>query len=797
MEYLDIDLDLMKNIDNTVIVCSNEHKKVILNSLNNTDKLYDVSFMTINELIKRYYFNYDEHAISYLMHKYGYKYDIAVIYLNNLYYVEDKNYDSANLNKLVSIKKELIDNNLLIYDDLFIDYIKNRKIIFYKYDLNRFQLNMIKELKSITDVKIIDKAYSKYPHKVYEFKTMTDEVEFVAYKISELISSGIDINSIKLANVTKEYYSSIKRIFGFYNIPVNLEDRISIYGTKVVSDFLDNYNNNIEDTIMKLDNYKGNDIYNSIIDICNKYRWCNDYNDIKDLVIYDLKHTYLKYKKYDKEIEVVDYKDDTTANNYIFLMNFNLGSIPNVYKDEDYISDSIKPSFLENTVEKNKIEKELSKKSIDNIKKLVITYKLKTTTSDCYPSPLVDNYEVERPNIDYSISYSQKNDRIKLSEYLDKLVKYGIEDKNLPLLFNNYDIPYLKYSNKYTHVDTANLYSYLHSHLTLSYSSLEDYNECAFRYYLSHILKLNIFEDNFAAILGSVFHHILEIGLKRDINIDEEINEYLKTEYKDRILTSSEAFFLNKTKKDMLFVLDCIKKQMLNCKLDKVLTEQEVKVNEEGNLTITFTGKIDKLLYKEDSVHTVVAIIDYKTGTPNIELGYLPYGLHLQLPIYLYLASNMGIDNIEFAGIYLQKVMPGIDKIDITGKITKASKLKLEGYSNSNGDILNNMDITYKDSEVIKSLKMKKDGTFYSYSKVLSSDKFDTLIGLTKDEIDKCIYNIESTNFDINPKREDNDKEITACKYCKYKDICFRKPKDVVNIKKDIELKYLGGDDND
>ena len=39
----------------------------------------------------------------------------------------------------------------------------------------------------------------------------------------------------------------------------------------------------------------------------------------------------------------------------------------------------------------------------------------------------------------------------------------------------------------------------------------------------------------------------------------------------------------------------------------------------------------------------------------------------------------------------------------------------------------------------------------------------------------------------------ENAKEITACQYCKYKDICFREQKDIQRIKKDKELSYLGG----
>jgi len=41
-----------------------------------------------------------------------------MVYLDNLYYIDNKNYDVEKLNKLVSIKRYLDSNNLLIYDNL-------------------------------------------------------------------------------------------------------------------------------------------------------------------------------------------------------------------------------------------------------------------------------------------------------------------------------------------------------------------------------------------------------------------------------------------------------------------------------------------------------------------------------------------------------------------------------------------------------------------------------------------------------------------------------------------------------
>ena len=71
--------------------------------------------MSFNEYLKNYYFDYDLKTIKYLYDKYNMKIDNIKELINNLYYIENKEYHNDKLDYLVKIKKELDDNNLLIY----------------------------------------------------------------------------------------------------------------------------------------------------------------------------------------------------------------------------------------------------------------------------------------------------------------------------------------------------------------------------------------------------------------------------------------------------------------------------------------------------------------------------------------------------------------------------------------------------------------------------------------------------------------------------------------------------------
>ena len=121
---------------------------------------------------------------------------------------------------------------------------------------------------------------------------------------------------------------------------------------------------------------------------------------------------------------------------------------------------------------------------------------------------------------------------------LDDLVKYGSINDDLSLYYNNYKIDYMKYDNTFKGVDINNLYEYMNNKLLLSYTSMNNYYKCAFKYYIANILKLDIFEESFATNLGSIFHHILEIGLDKEIDINSEIEKYriVNNSVKDIIL---------------------------------------------------------------------------------------------------------------------------------------------------------------------------------------------------------------------------------------------------------------------
>ena len=759
MQYLDY------LTDHTLLLIPNDIKEDIILEVTKEKPLIDIKYSSLENLRKSF-FNYDEKAIYYLMKKYNLKYEVAITYLDNMLYLKKKSYDSEKINNLLKLKNEVKD------------LVKTKKINFnnvvvYGYNLSDFDFNLLKD-KNITIVK----DEKSYPHDyVYEFNTINEEVEFVFDKISQLIKKGIDINKIKLMGVTKNYYSILKRIGYFYNIPIDIPNDINIYQTTIGKYFIDNLSDAVIDEIKaKFDNQ---DIINKVIDIYNKYIEY-DINDVKDLIIYDLKHTKIKDKELKNSVKLISFDSKVNDNDYIFILGFNYGSIPVIYKDEDFFSDDEKKKLgLFTSQELNKLEKIKIVDKISSIKNLYITYKLQDNKEKYLISNLNEDLNLKIVK-DYKSSFNHSDfyNKIVLSSSLDKLIKYGIKDENLVYL-NNYDLAYRKYDNKYNKIDKEYLLKYLNSNLLLSYSSIDNYYKCGFRYYLNNILKVNKFEETYQTVLGNLFHYVLSKAFTDDFNFEKEYQTFLNNQKYQ--FNNKEKFFIEKLKNELKFIIETIKKQYQSLNLNHALYEQKIFIDKSTSIKVTFMGIIDKILYKEEDNQTILCIIDYKTGNPILDIDNTKYGLEMQLPIYLYLSKELKFKNIKIAGFYLQKILN--NEINKDNNHTylelKENNLKLQGYTNDNLDILEKFDKTYENSQVIKSLKTTSNG-FSHYSKMINDEEIGKLIEIVDEKINFARDNILNGSFDINPKRLDG--ENIGCLYCPFIDICYRQEKDIVDI---------------
>ena len=758
-----------------LVITSNSNKKRILRKLNEEKKLVNVKFMSLDGLLSSLSFSFDQKSIYHVMKEYGIKYDNAKVYLDNIKYVSDK-LDNDKMNKLREIK-ELVKDDLIIDDD-FKKYIKDKKVCIYGYD---YITNYQKSILDGINYEIVNNPVDSNNHNIYEFNKIDDEIVFVLSSINKLIRDGIDINKIKLINVTDDYLFRLKFISNLFNIRINFNESKSIYETLEFNNLLNSYT---QDKELQSDN---KDILYRFVSIVNKYSFIDDKDEKISMIINEAKNSKINSDEYENAVDIISLSE-LEEDEYGFYLGFTEESAYIKYKDEDFFSDKEKAILgFETSDELNKIMKENLIKSIKSAKNLTITYSLASTFNIYYPSSLIDEleYEVIRDE-KYDYACSNLYNSLLLYKDIDKYIKYGDVTPELELLFSNYEYSD-PFDNSFKGINSSKLIKYI-DNLSLSYSSLNKYYECKFKYYLENILKITEDEETNAIVIGNLFHEVLSKMSNPSFDFDKEYEESTK----ELEMTNKDKFFINKLKEELRFVIDTINKQYKYMSFDKSIEEERVAINFDETIKITFKGFIDKALYKEEDGKVYMIIIDYKTGDTKLDLNNNYYGLNLQLPVYLYLSDHINnIDNVEVLGFYIQRILNGVITQDKNKKLDDIRKenLKLQGYTISNTEKTRLVDSSYEKSEIIKSLGLTQSGSFYSYSKVLSETEMNNLKTLVESKINEMIDGILSASFEIDPKKLDD--EDMSCKYCKYKDICFKKEKDYKKLDKKDYKEFL------
>ena len=767
----------LEDFNNKILIINDYAKNTLLKKIN---KLLNIKIITLSELKKNYIYDYDYKSVLYVSNKYNCIPSIARKYIENTYYINNE-YKNKKIELLTKIKNDLEENNLLIKNNLYRKFLNNKDIVLYnlKY-VDKYYLNIIEELSSTNNIITYNEEKETSIKKIYRCNNSEEEISFVCSKICELIKSGIDINNIKLTNVKSDYTYIIRKTFKLFNIPINIKSDESIKSTMIVKKFKELYNENISEVMDKIselitNNYE-KDIYKSILNVVNKYSDSN-YMDVKEILFDDIDNIKIKRDELKNAVNIIDFKSDLISDNdYVFLVNFNEGIIPINHKDEDYLNDieknnlGIDTSFTLNEKETNEVIE-----TIKTTNNLILTYSEYNQNNKIYVSSAYSSDILEEEKVNLNFNNSNNYNKLRLLSEKDDNNKYGTLSSDLLTLSAHYkDEPYLTYNNKYKKISNNKLKNYLNKGLTLSYSSMNTFYQCSFRYYLDNILRVNKYEERFDAVLGSIFHEVLS---KCFINDDYDvIYNYEKLISESTYpFNESEKFFLENLKNELLLIIDTIKEQLKYTSLKQSMYEKEIKIDISSDVKVTFKGFVDKILYDEFNGEKIVVIIDYKTGNPLLNINNSLYGLDMQLPVYIYLIKSE-IKNVRIGGFYLQKILSNVSNIQ-----KRKESLKLQGYSNEDIDILEKVDSSYENSCVIKSLRTTQNG-FYSYSKIINDEQIDTLYNIVESKVKEARDKILNTEFDINPKEMD-DKNI-GCKFCKYKDICYMTSSDIVKLKK-------------
>ena len=784
----------------TLVITSKEQKQKWLKRLFQKKKITPMKFMTEETLFSKLTFTWDYQALLYLAITYQLKIENAFVYLEAMRYVEDKTYNCEKLDQLVALKQELTKQNLLHYDHLFMEKLKQYQVIFELNEPSKFLTKLIDRVAIQTEVTIHEaQPTSEFTHPVYQFSDMEAEVTFVADRISELLIQGIPISNIKLVNAHTEYEALLRRIFSFYHIPLALPSKIALSATPIGAEFLAQCETLPVDALLLhlQEQYpQEQGLLEQIATCINQLGYRTKLSAIeKDYLTFLMHQTYVKEDTL-KDAVTLSSLEALEKEDYAFLIGCNTDTVPRIKKDESYLSDSLQSILgYDCSYEINDQVKQKTMRLIKQHPHLTITYKELGVTGACYPSSLLAELPLEKLDSEAfqsTIHYAPLLDQLQFAQSLDDYFKYGTRNRHLASLLKTYPaFPYRAYQHAFTGIKPSLIQTYLQPELVLSYTNLDKYMRCHFRYYLDCILKLNDYEETFQTMIGNYFHALLEHMREDDFDFDQ----YTASFFAGKDLSYKERFFLIRLQKEAQSVLAIVKQQEELSNFKKLYLEKKIKITLPGAIPVVFKGFIDKIMEGEVDGKTYVSLIDYKTGQASISLDQTIHGLALQLPVYVYLIHHAPeFSQASVSGIYLQHILNN-EKLKDDRKEKKdiqRNDLKLNGYTIDQESVIQAFDKTYRESELIKSMKVTEKG-FGPYSKVLSASQFERLDQLVDQKIQETITGILiEADFRINPKSL--KEEIVSCKYCPYQDICYRSYQDVIYLQEQKYQEFLGGE---
>ena len=338
-----------------------------------------------------------------------------------------------------------------------------------------------------------------------------------------------------------------------------------------------------------------------------------------------------------------------------------------------------------------------------------------------------------------------------------------------------------------------------------SVSRFEMYNECAYKYFLTYIMRLQEREkfELSSMDMGNFYHEAIqrysdnlkndgkkwkEISAEdRESYIDTAINQTFESMAKVSTLEdSTQKYIVDAMKNTLRHTVEIITAQVVRGEFEPTLFEENIQAQirdkDTDELVANLKGKVDRIDLT-DSDDMAVRIIDYKSSGHKLDLEECYYGLSMQLPIYMGVVLEKLKDKYPKATLHPSAMLyyeMANKFVERTGTLagTKEERLKLsrmEGLLSSEKEDLmaNDSTVGLEDGQTTKSsiipYGVKKDGDIDAYTNAVSLADLNTVLDYAKYSAAETAKHIIDGDFSCSPAKLGN---IDACKYCSFKSVC-------------------------
>lgn len=345
--------------------------------------------------------------------------------------------------------------------------------------------------------------------------------------------------------------------------------------------------------------------------------------------------------------------------------------------------------------------------------------------------------------------------------------------------------------------------------ITGSTSQFERYSACPFAYFLQYGLHLEERQEHQVELfdVGNIVHEALERYTKellkqhrdwqdlseeeRHILANQSLNATVE-EYKNGLLydTERDTYMIVRLRRILQRTIWAITEQMKLGDFHTVESELGFCMDGEAQRII---GRVDRVDTLESEEAIYVKVVDYKTGTKEMSLSDLFYGLQMQLVIYLKAAVEQRSDQHKKLVIPAGVLYYHIDDPLLTEKAMLEDRernvlkeLRMKGLVNEDDPILPALDHSFRTENgelaasrqsMVAPFATKQDGSLKATSATLTTAEFQEIIDFTEQKLQQIGANIQAGDTRVYPYQRMDSSRSTPCTYCQYHGICRFDPK--------------------
>ena len=607
------------------------------------DPFADVKVMSKETLIGEWLGRCESNALNHLMKKYGYSYENARSLMPFLPFVNELIPD------LFKIKEDLIDSGLFIKNEYLKQLFLNKEILIYGDSSKDKELNNLLSHFSLKYTFVKNDFKEDKHHFISHYETAIDEVFYSLNKIAALLDSGVSIDDIYIYATNESYIYYLEKFSKDFGFDVAIDKSFPLYTSSLTNLFIKEYisSKDINSALEKLNECKEEELLNAFKEtIINSIDDEFSFEQQLDFSIGELKRTRFKNKKYKNVVRLIDspvYKSSA----HIFVLGFVQGSFPKIAKDNSFLGDDKKELIGMNTSKEQTLcNEETMLDFLYSDNNFHLSYSSRSTSEKYFPSPLIDKMKLNKVEEKFpDIIYSMDMRDFYYTKSLDLKRYYSETTPEFYPLSKICDIPYGQYDNQFNGVNIYNE----DSKLRYSYSSLKQFFQCPFAYYLSRLCEIDPFDGNIGTRIGLVAHKIFQHLYDEDFDFDKYFEKYVLEEN----FLLEELPFVNNLKEQIKQACSAIVLHKSHMKNPTELYEEPLAL--EINDKLKLVGTIDKIIIQDD---TYVSVVDYKTNDESFNPKYIQEGLSLQLPVYcLLLSESKKFKNYEINGVFINNVI--------------------------------------------------------------------------------------------------------------------------------------------